>query len=158
MSVRYNPPRVSFQPILYALLGLNRAGKILYTALFILAVPAGVFYLVFLPRWQFTDEDERLFRAARHGDLAGVERSIAAGAHINGLAPVDRKTVLFRAAVLGHADVVTWLLSHGADPGARGSDGRTALEVVTAARGEEKDPAAAEALDRVIARLRGAER
>lgn len=149
---------MSFPTILYTLLGLNRAGKFLYTALFVLAVPIGVLYLVFLPRWQFTDEDERLFRAARHGDLPGVERSLAAGAHVNGLAPVDRKTVLFRAAVFGHAHVVQWLLTHGADPAARGSDGRTALEVVTAARGEEKDPAAAEALERVIAILREAEK
>lgn len=144
---------MSFQTILYTLLGLNRAGKILYTSLFVLAVPVGVLYLVFLPRWQFTDEDERLFRAARHGDLPGVERSVAAGAHVNGLAPIDRKTVLFRAAVFGHANVVQWLLAHGADAAARGSDGRTALEVVTAARADEKDPAAAEALERVIAIL-----
>lgn len=154
----YNPqatvPSNDDHPILYTVLGLNRAGKFFYTALFVLAVPIGVLYFVFLPRWRFSDEDERLFRAARHGDLPGVERSIAAGGHINGLAPIDRKTVLFRAAVFGHANVVTWLLSHGADPTVRGSDGRTALEVVTAARGEEKDPAAAEALERVMAMLR----
>ena len=149
---------MAVQTILFTLLGLNRAGKFLYTALFVLAVPVGVLYLVFLPRWQFTDEDERLFRAARHGDLPGVERSVAAGAHVNGLAPVDRKTVLFRAAVFGHATVVQWLLDHGADPAARGSDGRTALEVVVAARVEEKDPAVADALERVIAVLRQAEK
>lgn len=145
-------------PILFTLFGLNRAGKILYTTLFVLAVPALTLWTVFLPRWRFTDEDERLFRAARHGDLSGVERSLTAGAHINGQAPVDRKTVLFRAAVFGHADVVRWLLAHGADPAARGSDDRTALEVVTAARGEERDPAAAQALDGVIAVLREVER
>ena len=67
------------------------------------------------------------------------------------------RPLLFRAAVFGHADVVRWLLAHGADPAVRGSDGRTPLAVVTAARGEEKDPAAAQALDGVIGVLREAE-
>ncbi len=77
---------------------------------------------------------------------------------MNAASPVDRKTALFRAAVFGHADVVRALLEHGADPEARGSDGRTALEVTLAARAETKDPAAAAALDAVAAALRAVQR
>ncbi len=58
--------------LLSALLGLNRAGRILYTTLFILAVPALVGWFVLLPRLLFSEADERLFRAARHGDVAGL--------------------------------------------------------------------------------------
>ena len=51
------------QSILFALLGLNRAGKILYGSMFVLAVPALLAWFVWLPRLRFSDEDERLFRA-----------------------------------------------------------------------------------------------
>ena len=141
-------------PVLYAVLGLNRAGRILYTTLFVLAVPALAAWFILLPNLRFTDEDERLFRAARHGDRAGAERSLAAGARVNAVSPVDGKTALFRAAVFGHAELVGLLLARGADPATRGSDGRTALEVVLAARAEEKDPSAGLALDMVGAALR----
>jgi hypothetical protein len=138
------------------LLGLNRAGQFLYKALFVLAIPVLTFYIVFHPRFRFHDAEEQLFRAARHGDAAGVERSIAAGGNVNALAPVDRKTALFRAAVFGHADVVRLLLAKGANPAARGSDGRSLLEVTRAVRAETKDPVAAAALDQVLAALRDA--
>ena len=145
---------MNIRSVLFALLGLGRGGRILYTTLFVLAIPALTAWYVLVPRLQFHDEDERLFRAARHGDRAGVERSLDAGAQVNAAAPVDRKTALFRAAVFGHAEVVRVLLAKGADPNARGSDGRTALEVVLAARADTKDPADAAALDAVAAVLR----
>jgi Ankyrin repeats (3 copies) len=145
------------QSIIFALLGLNRAGKILYTVLFVLAVPALAAWFVWLPRLRFSDEDERLFRAARHGDRAGVERSLGAGAKVSDVSPIDGKTALFRAAVFGHADVVRLLLERGADPAARGSDGRSALEVIQAAREEEKDRTRQQALDAVAVVLRGGE-
>jgi len=143
--------------LLYMLLGLNRAGRILYRTLFVLAVPAGVVWFVVLPGLRFHDADERLFRAARHGDGAAVERSLAAGGRLNVAAPVDGKTALFRAAVFGHADLVRMLLKRGADSQARGNDGRTVLEVVVGARADEHDPAKAQALDAVISVLRNAE-
>ena len=142
---------------LFTLLGLNRAGRILYTTLFIAAIPALTAWFVLLPRLRFQEEDERLFRAARHGDVAGVERSLGAGARVNAAAPIDGKTALFRAAVFGHADVVRVLLKHGADPARRGNDGRTALEVVVAARAEEHDRSSVVAFDRVAAALAEAE-
>jgi Ankyrin repeats (3 copies) len=144
--------------ILYTLLGLNRAGRILHRTLVVLIGPALLAYFVWLPRLRFSDEDERLFRAARHGDRAAIERALAAGAHVNAASPVDGKTALFRAAVFGQTDAVRVLLEHGADPAARGSDGHTAIEVVQAARGDEKDPAVARDLDSVAAVLREPER
>ena len=142
---------------LLALFGLNRAGKILYISAFVLAIPALTFWSVFLPRMRFNEADEQLFRAARHGDVAGIEQSLDTGAKVDDEAPIDRKTALFRAAVFGYPDAVKSLLSHGANPAARGADGRTALEVVTAAIEEEKDPAAAQGLIAVATVLRTAE-
>jgi len=144
-------------PWFLALLGLGPAGQILYRTLFVLAVPALVVWFVVLPRWRFSDQDEQLFRAARHGDTAAVERSLSAGARVNAASPVDGKTALFRAAIFGHADTVRLLLDHGADASLRGSDGQSALEVATAARASEKDPAIAQSLDTVVTALRSAE-
>lgn len=143
------------RPILYALFGLNRAGRILYGALFLLAAAAFAGWML-MPGLRFSDDDERLFRAARHGDRAGVERALAAGVALDHVAPVDRKTALFRAAVFGHDDVVRLLLERGADPQARGADGRNALETVVAARADEHDPALARSLDAVADVLRRA--
>lgn len=150
-----SPVTASDRPILYALFGLNRAGQILYGTLFILAAAAFVGRQI-LPGLQFSDQDEQLFRAARHGDRAAVEQALATGASLEHSAPIDHKTALFRAAVFGHADVVRLLLERGADPNAVGFDGRSALEVVTAARAEEKDPAVASNLDAVAALLKEA--
>jgi len=139
---------------LFTLLGLNRSGRILYTILFIAAVPALVAWFVLLPRLRFGDEDERLFRAARHGDVSNIERSLAAGSRVDVPAPVDGKTALARAAVFGHAGAVRALLSHGADPGKRYDDGRTILDIVMAARAEEHDLTRARRLEDVAAALR----
>src|SRR5262249_28588384 len=106
-----------------------------------------------LPGLRFSREDEQLFPAARHGDRAGIEPSLQAGAGLNDHSPVDGKTALFRAAVFGHTDAVTLLLDRGADPDLRGSDGKTALEVVRAAREEEKDPGRQRSLDAVASAL-----
>ena len=140
-------------PVLYTLFGLNTSGRILHGVVLALAVAGWVFYVTILPGLRFSEHDEDLFRAARHGDRAGVERALADGARVDAAAPYDGKTALFRAAVFGHDDVVRYLLERGADPAHRGADGRTALEVVQAARGEEKEPAATRALDAVIAVL-----
>jgi ankyrin repeat protein len=142
------------QSVLFTLLGLGRAGQILYVTLFVLAVPLLAAYTVWLPSFRFSEADEHLFRAARHGDRGGIERALGEGARVTDVSPVDGKTALFRAAVFGHADAVRLLLERGADPQARGNDGRTVAEVVTSARGDERDPAAAAALDAVAAALR----
>jgi ankyrin repeat protein len=135
---------------------LNRAGKFLYVGILVLAVPALTAYTVWLPRLRFSDADERLFRAARHGDRPAIEQSLADGATVTAVAPIDGKTALFRAATFGQADAVRLLLDRGADPAAIGNDGRSPIDVVLAARAEEKDPAAGRALDAVAALLRSA--
>jgi hypothetical protein len=154
MGDQKQQPTVKDRPILYALFGLNRAGEILWGVLFVGGFAAFVVWKVFLPTWRFSDADEQLFRAARHGDRAGVERALDAGAGVNDPSPLDRRTALFRSAAFGHADVVRALLEHGADPAFRAQDDRTALDVVTTARVEEKDPSAAQALDEVASVLR----
>jgi hypothetical protein len=145
-------------PVLLAIFGLNRAGRILYLSLFILAIPALTLWTVFLPRLRFSDQDERLFKAARHGDTPGIARALAEGAHVNAEAPIDRKTALFRAVAFAHTDTVRALLKAGADLEHRGADNQTALQLAETARKEERDPARASAYDQVIAALREAER
>ena len=152
------PKTTNDRPFLYALFGLNRAGQILYVTLFVLAVPALTVWTVFMPQFRFHEQDERLFKAARHGDVAGIERALAEGANINAAAPIDAKTALFRAAAFGHVDAVRALLKDGADPERRGRDGRSVLQFAEDARKEEKDPVRAQALDQVIDALKGAAR
>ena len=142
------------QSVLFTLLGLGRAGQILYVTLFVLAVPLLAAYTVWLPRLSFLGSGRAPVprrptrRSRRHRAALGE------GARVTDVSPVDGKTALFRAAVLGHADAVRLLLERGADPQGRGNDGRTVAEVVTSARGDERDPAAAAALDAVAAALR----
>jgi len=148
---------VSEHRLLFTLFGLNRAGQILYGVLLLLGGAAVVGWFVVLPRVQFHDAEEALFKAARHGDVAGITRALDEGARVNAVAPVDRKTAVFRAAVFGQVEAVRALASRGADLTIRGNDGQTVLEYVTAARSEERDAAKAQALDLVISALRAAE-
>jgi Ankyrin repeats (many copies) len=145
-------------PWWFALLGFGRAGRILYVSLFVLAIPVSTAWLVLVPRLRFHEADEQLFRAARHGDVAGIERALAGGAKINAEAPIDTQTALFRAAAFGHADAVRALLKDGADVDHRGRDGRPVLQFAEDARKEEKDPARVHALDLVIDALKAAQR
>src|SRR3954464_15100581 len=105
--------------VLFTVLGYNRMGRVLWLLVFLLAVPALTFWTVFLPRLRFSDADEHLFKAARHGDVAGIERALDEGATVNAQSPSDRKTALFRAITFGHADAVRTLLKHGANPESR---------------------------------------
>jgi hypothetical protein len=140
-------------PWWFALLGLGRGGRLVLALLLAVAGAAFIAWKVLLPGWSFTDQDERLFRAARHGDVAGIEQALAAGAHIDAASPIDGKTALCRAAIFGRAEAVRTLLARGADASVRGTDGRTALDVATAARADERDPALARDLDVAIAAL-----
>ena len=71
---------------------------------------------------------DRLVQGCRMGDLARVEAAISDGANVNELAARNRTgkdasesevSPVWVAIKHGHYDVVVWLLSHGADPGAR---------------------------------------
>jgi hypothetical protein len=153
-SKEYTPP--FWLRVLYVLLGLDK-GSVLWTALFVLAVPALVVWTVVLPRIRFGDEEERLFRAARHGDAAAIERSLAAGGKVNATSPVDGKSALFRAAIFGHTAAVRTLLSHGADSSLRAADDKTPLDITLAARADEKDQAIVRELDTIAGLLRAAQ-
>jgi hypothetical protein len=72
-------------------------------------------------QWQFV-------AAAERGDLAEVQRCFAHGARIDAVPVGDGGFVfgfpaLLEAAGSGRADVVEWLLAHGANPNLKGSDG-----------------------------------
>ena len=143
--------------IVFTLLGLNDAGQKLLIGIFILGFAGFMAYTVLGSRSRFSDADEHLFRAARHGDLPGIEQSLGEGAAVTDVSPVDGKTALHRAAILGQTAAVRLLLERGADPAAHGFDGQTPLEIVQAARAPEKDAAAAKALDAIAELLRGHE-
>jgi hypothetical protein len=88
--------------LLAALFGEGRAGRILYTSLFIVAVAAFAAWKILLPRLLFREQEEQLFRGARDGNVVAIERALGTGARVNAAAPIDGKTALFRAAVFGH--------------------------------------------------------
>jgi len=70
--------------------------------------------------------------AGAHGDVASLERMIAAGADV-GATDYDERTALHLAAAEGHLDAVAALLRHGARPDATDRWGHTPLD--DAARG-----------------------
>jgi len=76
--------------------------------------------------------DRALIAAVEDGDLVAVTDALAAGADPDARkAQKDgpRPTALMLAAAANRADIVQALLAGGADAGARGKDGRTALDV-----------------------------
>ena len=141
--------------IVFTLLGLNDAGQKLLIGLIFVGFAGFMGYNVWSSRSAFSEADERLFRAARHGDLSGIEQSLGEGATVSDVSPIDGKTALFRAAILGQPAAVRLLLERGADPEAHDREGQTALETVQAARAEEKNTAAARNLDAVAEILGG---
>ncbi len=61
------------------------------------------------------------------GDLTGVKQALTVGADPNAKDPQSGSTMLSIAALMGHTEIVTWLLEHGADVNAKSRDGGTAL-------------------------------
>lgn len=84
------------------------------TAVLIVAVSAGM-----LSGAQPTDGDarERLWAAARKGDVPGIEAALAAGADVNARTGFGA-TALWYACYKGQVEAAKTLLRHGADPGA----------------------------------------
>ncbi len=70
-----------------------------------------------------------LTRAAHDGNLAAVQRQLAAGVNVNASDAFGR-TALHEAAFWGHNDVIARLLRAGADVQAQDSAGRTPLDEV----------------------------
>ncbi len=73
---------------------------------------------------------EALLRAFAERDLGAVRALAEAGCDL------DTKsaglTVLMRSVLRGDGETAEWILAAGADPGVRGSDGRTALDLARA--------------------------
>ena len=68
-----------------------------------------------------------IWRAAREGDLAGLEGHLQEGAGIDDIDPVFGVTPLMWAALDGRLQAAEWLLANGADVHGRGRDGATPL-------------------------------
>ena len=68
-----------------------------------------------------------LTRAAHDGDLAAVQRLLAAGHPVNGIDFLGR-TALHEAAFWGHDDIISLLLRYGADVNLQDAAGLTAVD------------------------------
>lgn len=78
------------------------------------------------------DPTVRMHAAITSGDTASVAACLAAGAAAD--RPVQGCSALFRACKLGHAPSARLLLSAGADPNWRSSDGTTPLHAAASGR------------------------
>lgn len=74
-----------------------------------------------------TSPAQSLSEAAFAGDIAAMKRGLASGADPNAKDPQSGSTLLAAAALMGHTEIVTLLLEHGADVNARSRDDGTAL-------------------------------
>ena len=75
---------------------------------------------------QTAPDSDALFAAIRRGTAAEVERTLKVGADANAV-DADGVPALMAAALFGDARLVDVLLSHHADPNAKGPGGTTAL-------------------------------
>ena len=74
-----------------------------------------------------TSPAQSLSEAAFTGDIAAMKQGLAGGADPNAKDPQSGSTLLAAAALMGHTEIVTLLLEHGADVNARSRDDGTAL-------------------------------
>ena len=74
-----------------------------------------------------TSPAQNLSEAAFTGDIAAMKQGLADGADPNAKDPQSGNTLLAAAALMGHTEIVTLLLEHGADVNARSRDDGTAL-------------------------------
>lgn len=74
-----------------------------------------------------TFSPQRLSTAAFTGDVAAMKQALTDGADPNTKDPQSGSTLLAAAALMGHTEIVTLLLEHGADVNARSRDDGTAL-------------------------------
>ena len=74
-----------------------------------------------------TFSPQQLSTAAFTGDVAAMKQALTDGADPNTKDPQSGNTLLATAALMGHTEIVTLLLEHGADVNARNRDDGTAL-------------------------------
>ena len=68
-----------------------------------------------------------LWEAVFIGDLKAVKQAIADGTDVNARNPQSGDPLLFTASVMGHTDIIAFLLAKGADVNVRNRDGNTSL-------------------------------
>ena|SRR5579863_1214058 len=83
---------------------------------------------------KLTEATERLFEAAKCGNVEAVQKAIEAGAKVNAKTKFLKNTALHWAAHNGHAPVVQFLIEKGANCNIRNERWRTPAETA-AARG-----------------------
>lgn len=76
-----------------------------------------------------TFSPQRLSGAAFAGDVAVMKQALTDGADPNTKDPQSGNTLLTTAALMGHTEIVTLLLEHGADVNSRNRDEGTALHI-----------------------------
>ena len=74
-----------------------------------------------------TFSEKAVWDAVSTGNLSVVKQALANGMDPNTKDPKSGGTLLASAALMGHTDIVSLLLEHGADVNARSKDGGTAL-------------------------------
>lgn len=89
-------------------------------------------------------------------DAKETERLLHIGAKMNGVTDEFGKTALGGQSANGRPDIVRLLLAHGADPGQKDKDGRTALDRANYAAGNHPEMAAA--YSEIIKMLKDAEK
>ena len=72
-----------------------------------------------------------IWEAVFIGDLKFVQKAITDGMDVNAMHPVTGDPLLFTAALMGHTEVMTFLLEKGANINARKGDGNTALHAAS---------------------------
>jgi ankyrin repeat protein len=94
------------------------------------APPAALFAREGAPAQATADPDglTPLMRAAARGDVAGVDKLLAAGADPNVATPAQRVTALMCAAYFGHGPVIKVLLARGARIEIKDAQGAAAVD------------------------------
>ena len=80
---------------------------------------------------EFTSKPQRaandVWDAAFIGDLNMVKKSISDGMDVNARNPVSGDPILFTASLMGHTDIISFLLENGADINIQNREGNTSL-------------------------------
>ena len=81
----------------------------------------------------FTSQPQRaandVWDAAFIGDVDTVKKAVADGMDVNARNPASGDPLLFTASLMGHTDIVAFLLAKGADINVQNRDGNTSLHV-----------------------------
>jgi len=80
-----------------------------------------------IPSTETQDVDKDVWDAAFVGDLKKVEKAIKDGLSVNASNPESGDPLIFTASLMGHTDIIAYLLEKDADVNVRKHDGNTPL-------------------------------